>query len=95
MRERPHQIGGKFTITSKPNFGTRIEATTPMLEPWSPLPKSKYRSDSVAHPLLAIDRANSNAIVATELLWKGRLTRTALHGKLYQSPLSDLPLSKT
>jgi PAS domain S-box-containing protein len=30
MRERLHLIGGKFTITSKPGVGTRIEAVVPI-----------------------------------------------------------------
>ncbi len=30
MRERIHLIGGKFTITSKPGSGTRIEANIPI-----------------------------------------------------------------
>ena len=30
MRERIHLIGGKFTITSNPNSGTRIEAKIPI-----------------------------------------------------------------
>jgi hypothetical protein len=30
MRERIHLIGGKFIITSRPGYGTRIEANIPI-----------------------------------------------------------------
>jgi PAS domain S-box-containing protein len=48
MRERLHLLGGKFTITSKPGVGTRIEATVPNTK--TSLTLARSVSTSLPHP---------------------------------------------